>query len=235
MACRTQSIDENADAPCAQQDVVGDTADAGGGGMPVVDALVPKVSDRESTFRDEVSRLKQQLDAARAEVRRLSRAHTQGSASAGELRSRELEEFFLLCIKDVRRLNVRRDAAATAAAAVAVGTVPGGCSPRIHSARARRTYTKVADILLASEDVLTLLYERLFAHRQSSSSRHAAEDEIQKRMARFARPESVDTAGAEEDPVEVFLARGVSHGAMTRRASTKMQPHPRRRRPDLMT
>lgn len=145
--------------------------------------------DLEQRYLMEISRLEARLQRVRQESQRLRAAQkaANGSvASIGIVRRDALEEFFLLCLHDLRREAARRGHAAAAAWQGRSREIQGGMRSRHrHDSiatssmvptrnRLRNTqgsgvsYDKAAELCLVSDRWLNALFENMFPHRANS-------------------------------------------------------------------
>jgi len=144
---------------------------------------------RKQSYLTEISQLEAKLQRVRRESQRLraaQKAALDSVASIGMVRRDALEEFFLLCLHDLRREAARRGHAAAAAWQGRSREIHGGMRSRHqHESvatnsmvptrnRLRNTrgsnmsYDQAAELCLVSDRWLNALFEKMFPHRANS-------------------------------------------------------------------
>jgi len=150
---------------------------------------IETVATLEQRYLMEISGLEARLQRVRRESQRLraaQRAAHDSVASIGIVRRDALEEFFLLCLHDLRREAARRGHAAAAAWQGRSREIQGGPKSRHrHDSvatnsmvptrnRLRNTrgssvsYDQAAELCLVSDRWLNALFENMFPHRANS-------------------------------------------------------------------
>jgi len=136
-------------------------------------------------YLNEISFLESRLQGVRQEIRDLRLAQKRPMKV-------ELEEFFLLCMHDLRRDVQRRRGLAEAARH---GT-KGCMASRSPCAERTTQREQVIEILINSEDLVVLLYEKLFPHRTGSCLRS-----IERAPCAYAATDSCSSSGTAADPL----------------------------------
>lgn len=139
------------------------------------DATNPRdtLAPAEAHYLQEIRQLEAKVKNAKQEVRKL-----QGAQCKGIVRTGWLEEFFLLCMDDVRKEFHRRKhcgAAKSAASRPYARETLGGHSPQRSDSHLSSQHssdcsqgaprTDVLDVVFGAEDLSSFLFEKMFPHR----------------------------------------------------------------------
>jgi hypothetical protein len=134
--------------------------------------------ERETVYKQEVAALEGELKRVREEIRHLRNSNAQGVGKRCCL-----EEFFLLCMDDLRREHSRRKSLSAGKGATSRPTTTGilgraalgtpqqalcnsfGASTSSIGSSAQGRREEVLDILISSESLLAFLFEKMFPHR----------------------------------------------------------------------